>query len=333
MNLKIDKLDYTKIPLVFNIYKPAGPSSFGIVYHFKKNLSFNFGKIGHFGTLDPFAQGVLLIGIQGAQKLNDYIHQLLPKTYRAVGIFGGKTITGDLTTKVTETKHIAIKFQDFRSEELEVLMREHFMGEYWQAPHSVSATKFEGKRLYKHALEGRLILKEKVKREIIDFKITAYNYPELEFEVTVSSGTYVRSLFEEMSALMGGFGALRELERTAIGGNLSVHALKSDEWPKKNEAFNLELWGKPLDSILRLNKVHLDYFQTRKYVQGQRLLLKDVVSSPVSAEDNSRTQELRWIYSEDEVLLGLARLGNNDNDDVPDVQAIFNLQLAIALYS
>ena len=159
-------MDFTKIPLVFNVRKPVGISSFDVVHSFKKNLSFNFGKIGHFGTLDPFADGVLLIGIQGAQKLNDYVHQLLPKTYQARGLFGGKTDSGDLTSPVNFTKEIESSWQTENKDALEAFLSEKFLGEYWQSPHAISATKFEGKRLYKHAMEGRLIEKEKVKREI-----------------------------------------------------------------------------------------------------------------------------------------------------------------------
>ena len=326
-----DQLDYTKLPLVFNVYKSVGPSSFNVVHHFKKNLDFDFGKIGHFGTLDPFAQGVLLIGIQGAQKLNDYIHQLLPKTYRAKGLFGGKTDTGDHTSAVVESRHLHESFKDSTVEEIEALMREHFLGEYWQAPHSVSATKFEGKRLYVHALEGRLIQKEKVKREILDLKIISFAYPQIEFLVTVSSGTYVRSLFEEMSALMGGLGALNELERVSIGSNTVAEALKKEQWPQKGERFNLEQFGRPLDQVIRLNKVRLTDLQTRRYVQGQRFLFKDI---EVIEKENIRqidTPELWWVYSPEGILIGLARQGELLAES--ELRAIFNLQLSIALFS
>lgn len=330
MNLTPDQLDYTKIPLVFNVYKPAGPSSFSVVHHFKKNLSFDFGKIGHFGTLDPFAEGVLLIGIQGAQKLNDYIHQLAPKTYRAYGVFGGKTDTGDHTTVVTEQKHIDSDFQNLSNEEMETFLRSEFLGDYWQSPHAVSATKFQGKRLYVHALEGKKIEKEKVKREIFDLTVHRYVYPELEFSVTVSSGTYVRSLFEEMSVLMGGHGALLKLYRTAVGPNTIDQAMRPVDWPKKGEAFDLLRWGKPLDQVLRLNKVHLSQAQTKKYVQGIRFLFQDVQATLVETGIVD-SLELWWVYSADGVLIGLARQGETTQGK--ELQAIFNLTLSIALFS
>lgn len=320
------KTDYQKIPLVFNVYKPVGPSSFSIVHHFKKNLGYDYGKIGHFGTLDPFAEGVLLIGVQGAQKLNDYIHELLPKTYRARGVFGGKTDTGDLTTAVSAHQDIAQEFQVQTKEELEEKLLKEYLGEYWQAPHSVSATKFQGKRLYQHAMAGRVIQKDKVKREILDLKILSYSYPEMEFEITVSSGTYVRSFFEEVATLLGGLGALRTLERTAIGENLSVESMKKEDWPIKGEIFDLEKWGRPLDQVLRLNKVRLSKEQTSKYLQGQRLKLSLIEFVYDSEQEYISSQNLIWVYNEEWYLLGLAKPIEED------LAAIFNLSLAISLF-
>lgn len=318
-------LDYKQIPLVFNVFKPVGISSFGVVHHFKKNLDFNFGKIGHFGTLDPFAEGVLLIGIQGAQKLNDYVHELLPKTYRARGVFGEKTSSGDFTSSVIEQKDINAKWINTSQTDLEAYLGSHFLGEYWQSPHAISATKFEGKRLYKHALEGRVIEKDKVKRKIYSFKIFEYSYPHLEFEVSVSSGTYVRSLFEEIATLLEGCGALKTLERTAIGSLTKENSLSQQFWPKKSELFKLEHTGIPLDRVLELDHIYLTLPQTKCYLRGQRLPLAEIEkranSLPICSEN------YYWIYSEDETLLGLGR------PEGQELHAIFNLKLAISLFS
>ena len=251
-------IDYKKIPLVFNVYKPVGLSSFNVVYHFKKNLNFDYGKIGHFGTLDPFAEGVLLIGIQGAQRLNDYVHKLSPKTYIASGIFGGRTESGDLTSPILETKDIDDSWRNKSREEIESYLGETFLGEYWQSPHAISAVKFEGKRLYRHALEGRLISKEKVKREIYSFKVLKYQYPEFDFEVTVSSGTYVRSLFEEIATLFNGVGALKNLIRTKIGELDLAESIDQKNWPTKSLDFDLESFGIQLDRVLELDHIFLN---------------------------------------------------------------------------
>lgn len=320
------KTDYQKIPLVFNVYKPVGPSSFSIVHHFKKNLGYDFGKIGHFGTLDPFAEGVLLVGVQGAQKLNDYIHELLPKTYRAVGVFGKKTNTGDFTGVVVEEKHIDDPFLFLTSLDIEEKIKAHFLGEYWQAPHSVSATKFEGKRLYKYALSGKMIQKEKVKREILEIKVLRYQYPELEFVVTVSSGTYVRSLFEELAEIFGGVGALSVLERVAIGEKTSNESIKQENWPKKGESFDLEKWGCPLDKVLRLNSTYLSNEQLPKYLQGVRLPLRSIEIKTDPNQGLVSTDKLIWVYNQEGFLLGLAKPMEEE------LAVVFNLQLAISLF-
>lgn len=317
--------DYSKIPLVFNVYKPVGFSSFQVVHHFKKNLNFDFGKIGHFGTLDPFAEGVLLIGIQGAQKMNDYVHQCLPKNYEALGVFGSKTSSGDFTTPIIEEKNIDEKFQNLTTLEMENLFKEKFLGEYWQAPHAISATKFEGKRLYQHALEGRVIQKEKVKREIKSFKILSFDYPFLRFEVSVSSGTYVRSLFEEMALMLNGVGALKELKRTAIGGLTSEASIPQALWPNKESEFDLSVNASTLDTMFPLNGVIINNLDLLRYLQGQQVLASRLVWLESKCEVNS--QNLVWTYTENKYLIGLAKIENQK------LCAIFNLKEAIALFS
>lgn len=318
-------MDYTKIPLVFNVQKPVGVSSFNVVHHFKKNLNFDFGKIGHFGTLDPFAEGVLLIGIQGAQRLNDYVHKLLPKTYRARGVFGGRSESGDFTSPIIERKEINVLWQNESAEALEAYLGGLFLGEYWQSPHAISATKFEGKRLYQHALEGRLIEKEKVKREIYSFSVQKFQYPFFDFEVSVSSGTYVRSLFEEIAILLEGFGALETLERVAIGSLTVDHSLKKEFWPLKGQSFELEAHAIALDHVLELDHIFLKLDQTKRYLKGQRLALLDV-----EKRENQKqicSQNYYWVYNEDGTLLGFGRPVGDQ------LHAIFNLQLSISLFS
>lgn len=320
------KLDLKTIPLIFNVYKPPGPSSFSIVQHFKKNLDYNFGKIGHFGTLDPFAEGVLLIGVQGAQKLNDYIHELLPKTYMAIGQFGVKTNTGDFTSAIIQEKEIEKEFQNYTHSQMEEKLSSYFLGEYWQAPHSFSASKFEGKRLYHLALQGKIINKEKVKREILDLKILKYSYPFLEFVVTVSSGTYVRSLFEEISEIMGGVGTLKTLKRKAIGEHTFKDSMFQKDWPLKNNIFSLEAWGKTLDLVLILNTIILNDFQTSRYVQGHRFNFLDLEIELKNENLPVLSPHLFWIYHKDGELLGLGKKVGEE------LHVAFNLNKAISQF-
>ena len=113
--------------------------------------------LGHFGTLDPFASGILLIGVAGAARLNDYVHDHAPKTYLAVGKLGVETPTGDLTVEVTqvdEGRYLKEEIAHFSKDFIESQLQENFLGQYWQAPHKYSAAKFEGKALHEWAREG-----------------------------------------------------------------------------------------------------------------------------------------------------------------------------------
>ncbi|MBY0414572.1 MAG: hypothetical protein K2Q18_10415, partial [Bdellovibrionales bacterium] len=247
-------------------------------------------------------------------------------TYRAVGIFGPKTNSGDFMTEITEEKAILPEFQNLSMIDLEKKLQTHFLGEYWQAPHSFSASKFEGKRLYRLAVQGKMIQKEKVKREIIDLRILRFSYPEMEFTITVSSGTYVRSFFEEVAILLGGHGALKVLERQAIGENLSENGVKIEDWPKKGQEFDLEKWGTPLDQVLYLNKARLTTAQTARYLQGHRYALADIEIIDRSKQDAISSFDLLWVYNPDGHFLGLARKRDGE------IQSVFNLKEAIALF-
>ena len=203
-------------PKVFPIYKPPGPSSFKMVDKVKKSLKGQVSKVGHFGSLDPFAEGLILIGVSGAARLNQYIQQTLSKTYEAKGVLGIKTSTGDREGEVlVESENPSVK--DFDLKSLQDLLETKFLGDYLQSPPSFSAAKHQGKPLYKWALEGKKIDKKPVLRKIYSLEILSFNYPYLSFRATVSSGTYIRSLFEDMARDLGTVGHLDELIRTQIG--------------------------------------------------------------------------------------------------------------------
>ena len=125
--------------------------------------------------------------------------------------FGESTNTGDLTGEVIETSD-----QNINRGELEKVLKS-FQGSYSQVPHSFSATKYNGKPLYEYSREGIFIEKEPVERFIYDLKLHSLDGPVLKFTSTVSSGTYIRSLFEDIAKKIGSCGHLLELERTSIG--------------------------------------------------------------------------------------------------------------------
>lgn len=316
-------IDNKKLPLIFNVYKPVGPSSFQVVHQFKKFLGYNYGKIGHFGTLDPFAEGVLLIGVQGAQRLNEYVHEFMPKTYRATGLFGKKTTSGDDTSEVVKEQDIDSEFFNVKLDHLEELFREKFLGEYWQAPHMVSAARYNGRRLYDLAKSGTFVELDKKKREILDFKILSYNYPEITFEATVSSGTYIRSLFEEMSELLGGVGHLVKLKRMSIGSFHVDDAIVREDWPKENSVFSLDDNGICIDEAFHIKKIYLNTTQTKRYINGLLINIDELDIQHSLDNKQLHSEDYFWVYSDEKLLVGMAKMAEDK------LQSVFNLNFYV----
>ncbi|MBP5296579.1 MAG: hypothetical protein J6Y94_04525, partial [Bacteriovoracaceae bacterium] len=204
-------------PLIFNLFKPRGLSSYDVLRPLKKVLPHE-AKVGHFGTLDPFACGVLLVGAFGAARLNDYIHQL-PKTYLAVGKLGVQTASGDCTNPIIneDQSDFGAELKQWPREKFNQLWQEKFLGDYDQAPPMYSAAKFQGEPLHHWAKRGVSIIKPPVRRKIYALEVIRVNYPWVCFRCTVSSGTYIRVLFSDMAQYLGTLGTLYALLRESIG--------------------------------------------------------------------------------------------------------------------
>lgn len=283
---------YTK-PYVFNVYKPVGMTSHDVVRYFKRNLPQGFGKIGHFGTLDPFAEGVLMIGVKGAQRLNDYVHEYLPKTYQALGILGTETETGDTTGTIVqkdETDYFFKEIAKLPQSFLEEAFQKKFVGEYLQSPHYFSAAKHEGRPLYEWAREGIKIKKEPKKREIFSLKVLEVNFPKVLFEVTVSSGTYVRTLFNDMAKLVGTVGTLEKLKRTAVGSVKVQEALLEKNWPKRGESWDIDKESIYLEEAIPFKKIELNADQVNFFRHGRELDISLDTDKPI------------WIKNADDII-------------------------------
>ena len=192
------------------IDKPKGITSFDIIRQLRKKLGIK--KMGHAGTLDPLATGLMIIGVgDGTKKLKDLIG--LDKTYIAEILFGKKTDTGDITGKIVEEKEVP----KLTEEKIRKVLKS-MIGELELEVSLYSAIKRKGKPLYKYAREGKQI--EKPKRIMKVYKTNLKNSDfqglnktvEVEFEV--GSGTYVRSLAEELGKRLGIVATLQNLRRT-----------------------------------------------------------------------------------------------------------------------
>lgn len=201
---------------VLLIDKPLTWSSFQAVKKLKYVLIKNLGlpkkfKIGHAGTLDPLATGLLLICTGKATKtIADLQGQL--KEYTGTMVLGASTPSYDMETEVDEhfpTEHI--------TEELLNETTKQFIGEIEQFPPVFSAIKQDGKRLYEHARAGNEVELKSRKLHIYEFELTRVALPEVDFRVVCSKGTYIRSLAHDFGKALNSGAYLSVLRRTKIG--------------------------------------------------------------------------------------------------------------------
>ena len=187
------------------INKPKGFTSHDVVAVLRKTLSTK--KVGHTGTLDPNATGVLPILVGQATKLSKYLIEH-DKTYIATLKLGEKTDTGDGEGNIIESKNV-----NCVSEQIEQVL-ETFIGKQKQIPPMYSAVKVDGKKLYEYARKD--LEPERKPRDIDIYSITLIKFDnnEVVFEVSCSKGTYIRTLCEDIASRLGTVGYMKELERT-----------------------------------------------------------------------------------------------------------------------
>jgi len=172
--------------------------------------------VGHTGTLDPFASGLLIILLGSTTRLTEYLHDF-PKTYQAVAHLGALSDTGDRTGHITPQDPIKPSLKDIEQ------AAQKFLGQIKQTPPAYSALKHQGQSLYTIARqEGTAaaanIAKQKTRTVTIhQLNIVNYQYPTLTLSVTCSTGTYIRSLVSDLAASLGTAAYTDQLERAAIG--------------------------------------------------------------------------------------------------------------------
>ncbi|MDD5088285.1 MAG: tRNA pseudouridine(55) synthase TruB [bacterium] len=215
--------------LILSVNKPAGWTSFDVVAKLRRALDWK--RVGHAGTLDPPATGVLIVLCGGATERADEF-MALPKEYHARIRFGITTTTDDLEGKVTSESEIS----DWSGERILSAMR-GFTGEISQVPPAVSAVKVGGRRAYQAARRGERIELTPRTVRIDRFDMLDETRPEIEVLLRCSRGTYVRSIARDLGANLGWGGALAALERTAVGRFRIEHALTLDAILKRSSEF------------------------------------------------------------------------------------------------
>jgi tRNA pseudouridine55 synthase len=260
--------------------KPAGMTSHDVVDAVRKRLGTR--KVGHAGTLDPDATGVLLIGVGRATRFLSYAQEA-PKRYVAIARFGVTTSTQDASGEVLEERNAAVEREDIERE------LKLFLGTIDQVPPMVSAVKIEGERLYKKARRGEDVERSSRRVTIYNLELTAYEpgtTPQATLDIRCSAGTFVRTVIHDLGAALGCGAHMASLRRTEAGGFT------------EDEATMLEDVGsdrlRPLiDAVRVLPRIELDDEQATDVEHGRAVQLTAGADGPVAMV---RAGELRAVY-------------------------------------
>jgi tRNA pseudouridine55 synthase len=231
---------------ILKIYKEEGITSYMVIRKLKRVLP-KGQKIGHAGTLDPFAKGLLLVLLGKATKLMNKIHEM-EKEYIVTAEFGYMTDTQDYTGQVTKKVGNLGKVS---KEDLEKVIKETFSGDILQTPPSYSAVHVNGMRAYDMARAGKEVVLKPKQIHIRKFEVLKYDWPIVKFQVICSTGTYVRTLVSDLGEKLGVYATAVALERVRIGSfdlDGVVHSEHMDanvvesiiEMDKVNEIINNE---------------------------------------------------------------------------------------------
>lgn len=238
------------------IDKPQGITSHGVISRLRKTL--NTRRIGHAGTLDPLATGLLVVAVGPATRFLQYL-ALEPKIYEATIRFGESTNTFDSEGEVAQTRPVP--------ENLEVQIQNHlpkFLGKIAQFPPIYSAIKHQGQPLYAYARKGEDVEIKPRHIFIEDFTFKSSNGQEVFFSITCSGGTYIRSLAHDLGEAIGCGGHITQLRRTGAGEFMVDKAIPLDEVTP----FNIIPLGKALS---HLPCAHLSALQTIDIRHGRTI--------------------------------------------------------------
>ena len=237
-------------------YKEKGISSNRLVQEVKKSLSLK--KVGHLGTLDPMAEGLVILAINRATRFSSFFLES-DKSYIAGITLGSKTDTDDAMGQVIESSEIIPREKDIN----EAL--ESFIGESMQVAPFFSALKFKGKPLYKYAREGELI--SKPPRYINIFSIKDINHEAncCSLSIHCSKGTYIRSIARDLGDKLGCGAHLSSLIRTSQGSFSYLEA-------KKPELINIDQLISIESAFNNFSDINLDHDQTKNFSNGVKIL-------------------------------------------------------------
>lgn len=278
--------------LIFD--KEKGITSHDLVYKVRKKLGIK--KVGHTGTLDPMATGVLVISIGKGTKTSDYILSS-DKVYEAKIKLGVLTDSYDITGKILEEEDV-----NFTEEEIKDALIK-LTGKISQRPPIYSALKVKGKKLYEYAREGKDV--EIKKRDVEIYKIELLDFngkDEFTILTKVSKGTYIRSLANDLGRSLGTFGTLTELRRTRSGSFKIEEAIKVSDF-ERSSLDEIKEKILPMDlALMDFKRIDIPKSFCEKFIMGQFYKLKEKLN-----DENYR------VYSEDN-FLGIGEIREKDGE-------------------
>lgn len=252
---------------VLNIYKEAGFTSHDVVAKLRGILKQK--KIGHTGTLDPDAEGVLPVCLGNATKLCGLLSDK-EKTYEAVLLLGQTTDTQDVSGTVLGTAPVTAGEEEIREAVL------GFLGDYDQVPPMYSALKVGGKKLYELAREGKEVERKARRVRILALEIHEIRLPEVSFSVTCSSGTYIRTLCQDIGERLGCGGCMKSLLRTR------VDRFQVEDSLRLSEIEELAREGRIGEALIPVDEMFPAYPKLRMKEAADRLVYN---GNPFSAGD------------------------------------------------
>lgn len=273
-----------------NILKPPAMSSHDVVNAVRRLLQTK--KVGHAGTLDPAAAGVLPVAVGKAARLLEYL-ALSDKSYRAEILLGKSTVSGDLLGEVVEESEI-----EFPSEEKILAALSKFKGKIMQKPPVVSAIQIDGKRAYDLARKNKSV--EIPPREVDIFSIDLIKvYPEKNaflIDTKVSKGTYIRSLAVDIGKELNAPAALKFLLRTRVGNFKIENSVTLEELENLKEKAVLKV----SDYLTHIARYNLNPKRKKAFLNGLS-----------TTEKKLQNNEILTVFADDE-FLGIAKLQNNE---------------------
>lgn len=267
---------------IFCVYKPAGFTSFDVIAKMRGILKFK--RLGHAGTLDPMAEGVLPVFAGNATKACD----MLPdhdKIYKAGFRLGMTTDTQDSTGKLLCDNDIAVSREEL------LRAADDFTGEIMQIPPMYSAVSVNGKRLYDLAREGKTVEREPRRITVYSLEITDYDEESRSgfAEISCSRGTYIRTIINDIGDSLGCGGIMTSLVRTAACGFTLDDCVTLEQLQSEADSDgDFSRYLKPIASVFGyLPKVRLSAAQEKMYKNGIRLDVDRIVADDRSAQQHA----------------------------------------------